>query len=124
MRTKAPAKPTTGETAAGITTFVQRPCQTTPRVPNRTRAAPTSPPTSACVELEGKPRRQQVRFHATAPSSAASTVWPVARCVSTRPEPIVLATEVVTNPPARLAAAERATAGRGDRARVPTQVAT
>ena len=40
------------------------------------------------------------------------------------PLPTVFATAVVTNAPARLAAAETATATLGDNARVPTHVAT
>ena len=40
------------------------------------------------------------------------------------PLPTVLATAVVTNAPARFAAAETATAERGVIARVPTHVAT
>jgi hypothetical protein len=64
------------------------------------------------------------RFHTIAPSSAASTVWSVARPVSMIPLPTVFATAVVTNAPARFAAADTATAARGESARVPTHVAT
>ena len=59
-----------------------------------------------------------------APKSAASTVCSVARPVSISPLPTVVATAVVTNAPARFAAAEISTAGRGESARVPTHVAT
>ena len=48
----------------------------------------------------------------------------VASPVSMIPLPTVVATAVVTNAPARFAAAEMSTAGRGESARVPTQVAT
>ena len=40
------------------------------------------------------------------------------------PLPMVVATAVVTKAPARFAAAETITAGRGEIARVPTHVAT
>ncbi len=59
-----------------------------------------------------------------APSSAARTVWSLASRVSMIPLPTVWATAVVTKAPARFAAAETSTAQRGERARVPTQVAT
>ena len=78
----------------------------------------------ACVELDGRPRHHVRRFQAIAPISAASTVCSVARPVSMIPLPTVFATAVVTNAPARFAAAETTTAQRGDIARVPTQVAT
>jgi hypothetical protein len=79
---------------------------------------------SACVELDGRPPHHVRRFHAIAPSSAASTVWSFARPVSMSPLPTVFATAVVTKAPARFAAAETSTAGRGESARVPTHVAT
>ena len=79
---------------------------------------------SACVELDGSPKYHVTRFQAIAPKSAASTVFSVARPVSMIPFPTVFATAVVTNAPARFAAAETSTARRGDSARVPTHVAT
>jgi hypothetical protein len=78
----------------------------------------------ACVELEGRPARQVKRFQAIAPNNAARTVCCVTRSVLTIPLPMVVATAVVTKAPARLAAAEMMTAGRGESARVPTHVAT
>ena len=36
--------------------------------------APTSPPTSACDELEGKPARQVMRFQTIAPVNAAQMI--------------------------------------------------
>ena len=64
------------------------------------------------------------RFQAIAPKSAARIVCWVASPVSMIPLPTVVATAVVTNAPARFAAAEMSTAGRGESARVPTHVAT
>ena len=120
---KAPVKPTAGETAPGITTFSQTPCHCTPLDPDCTSAAPTRPPMRACVELDGRPSHQVRRFQTMAPISAARTVFSVARPVSMIPLPTVFATAVVTNAPARFAAAETSTAQRGESARVPTHVA-
>ena len=78
---------------------------------------------SACVELDGSPFHHVRRFQTMAPSRAASTVFSVASPVSMIPLPTVFATAVVTNAPARFAAAETSTASRGDSARVPTHVA-
>src|SRR5205823_13987285 len=113
-----------GDARPGSTTFSHTPCHCTPLEPDWTRAAPTSPPINACVELDGNPTHQVSRFHAIAPISAASTAFSVARPAPMMPLPAVLPTAVVTNAPARLAAAETATATLGDNARVPTQVAT
>ena len=120
----APAKPITGEAAPGTMTLCQRPDHSTPDVPDWTSAAPTSPPISACVELDGRPSRQVNRFQTIAPNRAASTVCSVARFVLMIPSATVFATAVVTNAPARFAPAEMSTAERGESARVPTQVAT
>ena len=121
---KAPAKPTTGETAPGITTFSTMPCHCTPLAPDWTSAAPMSPPISAWVELDGRPIHHVSRFQTIAPRSAARTVFWLASCASMIPFATVFATAVVTNAPARFATAETPTAMRGVSARVPTQVAT
>ena len=47
------------------------PPQFTASSPPTTRAGPTSPPSSACPELDGRPRCQVMTFHVTAPVSAA-----------------------------------------------------
>ena len=114
---------TTGATSAGITTLCAMPCQSTPFVPDWTRAAPTRPPISACDELDGSPSRHVIRFQAIAPTSAAKIVCCVARCASTIPLLTVFATAVVRNAPARFAAAAMRTATRGDMARAPIAVA-
>src|SRR5438270_509994 len=103
--TNAPAKPSAGETRAGNATLWTTPCHSTPFDPDWTSAAPIRPPISACDELEGRPRHHVSRFHAIAPSSAASTVFSVARPVSMIPLPTVVATAVVTKAPARFATA-------------------
>ena len=79
---------------------------------------------SACEELDGKPSHHVIRFQVIAPTSAARTVFSVARPVSMIPFPTVVATAVVTNAPARLASAAIRTARRGVSARVDTEVAT
>ena len=124
MSRNAPANPITGDASAGSATFSQMPCHCTPRDPDCTSAAPTSPPMSACVELDGSPSHHVKRFQTIAPKSAASTVFSVARPVSMMPLPTVFATAVVAKAPARFAAAEMATASLGVTARVPTHVAT
>ncbi len=96
----------------------------TPFEPDWTSAAPTSPPISACDELEGRPSHHVRRFQTIAPMSAASTVFSFARPVSIIPLPTVFATAVVTNAPARFATAATATASRGESARVEIDVAT
>src|ERR671930_2091605 len=101
----APAKPTAGETAPGTITFSQTPGHWTPAEPDWTSAAPTRPPISACDEEDGSPNHHVSRFHAIAPTTAASTVFGVARPVSMIPFPTVFATAVVTNAPARFATA-------------------
>src|SRR5436309_3887297 len=80
-------------------------------------AAPLNAPTSACVELLGRPRYQVMRFHAIAPISAAM--------ITTRPTlkatifPMVLETlawkkTTVITAPAGFSTVEIRTAMRGD----------
>src|SRR6266550_5081373 len=121
---KAPANPSTGETSAGKATLCTTPCHSTPFDPDWTSAAPISPPNRACDELDGKPSHQVSRFQTIAPTSAARTVFSVARPVSMIPLPTVLATAVVTKAPARFATAATKTAVLGESARVETEVAT
>src|ERR687886_659647 len=120
----APANPSAGEAIAGIATLCAMSCHSTPSEPDCTSAAPINPPISACDELDGSPSHHVSRFHAIAPSSAASTVFSVASPVSMIPFPTVFATAVVTNAPARFATAATSTAMRGESARVDTDVAT
>src|ERR671935_3265880 len=120
----AAANAIAGAKRAGITTLCASPCQSTPFDPDWTSAAPTSPPISACEELDGSPSHQVNRFHAIAPISAASTVLVVMMSLATMSLPIVFATAVVTNAPARFATAATSTAMRGVSARVETEVAT
>src|SRR5207248_298688 len=107
-----------------MATLCARPLHCTPFVHDCAVAAPTSPPISACDELDGSPSHQVSRFQTIAPINAASTVRVSVSPTLTIPCPTVLATAVVTNAPAMLAAAAIATASRGDSARVDTDVAT
>src|SRR5256886_14490246 len=113
----------TGAITAGIATLCASACHSTPFEPDWTSAAPTSPPISACDELDGRPRHHVIRFQAIAPSSAASTVVVVARPGSMIPLAMFFATAVVTKAPARVATDATRTARRGDNARVETDVA-
>ena len=65
-----------------------------------------------------------IRFQTIAPASAATSAWFVIRLVLTMSWPIVFATAVVANAPARFSTAAISTAVRGERARVDTDVAT
>src|SRR5215210_8051980 len=89
---------------------------------------PRRPPISACEELEGSPARHVIRFQAMAPNSAAMINESAISCPGLTRLPIVSATFacrswVATTAPTRLRTAEKATAKRGDSARVPTAVA-
>src|SRR5437899_7272516 len=123
-RRNAAAKPIGGDASAGRTTLCASPFHWTPFEPDWTSAAPTSPPISACEELDGRPRHHVIRFQAIAPSSAASTVVVVARPGSMIPLATFFATAVVTKAPARFATDATSTASRGDIALVETEVAT
>ena len=107
----------------GITTLSTTPSHCTS--PAEARAAPTSPPMSACEDDDGSPNHQVVRFHPMAPSSAASTtVRPATPCGGSMiPLPTVVATAVPRNAPTRLSMAAITRAVRGASARVDTEVA-
>ncbi len=64
--------------------------------------APTSPPTSAWDELEGRPNHHVTRFQITPPRRAAMMVSVVTNFASTSPEVMVFATAVPTMAPPRL----------------------
>ena len=124
MSRNAKRNPSAGETSAGSRTLCVRPCHCTPFEPDWTSAAPIRPPINACDELEGRPNHHVSRFHAIAPMRAARIVFSFASAVSMIPLPTVFATAVVTNAPARFAAAATSTAMRGVIARVEIEVAT
>src|SRR5581483_3940258 len=107
-----------------MTTLCTMPCHCTARPPDCESAAPINPPISACDDDDGRPSHHVSRFHTIAPSSAASTVFGLARLVSMMPLPTVFATAAVRNTPAKFASEATATAIRGESARVETDVAT
>src|SRR4051812_29542717 len=113
----------TGATAAGTRTFSMIPSPSIALVPSATNAAPMRPPISACDELDGRPTHHVARFHAIAPTRPAKTTVVVTAAGSTIPEPTVAATFSEMNAPAKFSTADRATAKRGDMARVDTEVA-
>src|SRR5919109_1678476 len=119
----ATANARTGATAAGTSTFSTIPSPSITSAPLETNAAPTSPPISACDELDGSPSHHVARFHAIAPTSPANTTVVVTAPASTIPEPTVAATFSEMNAPAKFRTADRPTAKRGDIARVDTEVA-
>ncbi len=125
MRIDRPAvvKASTGAISPGTMTFSTSPLPMTAFAPSCAKAAPTMPPMSACDELEGSPKYHVARFQAIAPMSPAKTTVVVTEPASTMPCPIVAATCSEMNAPAKLRRAERATAKRGDMARVETLVA-
>jgi len=123
MKMRAATRQMAGAAIMGTMTLSTRPLQITPLMPTWTSVAPTSPPISACDELDGMPKRHVMRFQAMAPMSAARTTTCVTSSESTMPPPIVLATLVDTKAPSRLRTAAMMTATRGDRARVETEVA-
>ena len=86
--------------------------------------APTTPPISACEELEGRPKYHVARFHVLAPIRPAKTIGIVIAPALTMPVPIVAATLSEMNAPAKFKIAASVTATRGERARVEIEVAT
>jgi hypothetical protein len=86
-------------------------------------AAPTTPPTSAWLELEGSDSAQVIRFQAIAPISAANTMFSESASASTIPVAIVVATLIERNAPRRFMTAAMATATRGLSAPVAIDVA-
>src|SRR3954471_2285735 len=109
--------------AAGASPFSMMPSPLMTSAPSATNAAPIRPPISACDELDGRPAHHVARFHAIAPTSPQKTTVVVTAPASTMPDPTVAATFSEMNAPAKFSTADRATAKRGDIARVDTEVA-
>src|SRR5579884_913018 len=112
-----------GESTAGRTTLDTTPCQSTACPPAAASVAPTTPPISACEELDGMPKNQVARFHRMPPTRPANTTVGVTRWLCTRPPAIVAATLNERNAPTRFSKPDRATATRGGRAPVAIEVA-
>src|SRR4030095_12947335 len=88
-------------------------------------AAPQSPPTRACEELEGRPHHHVIRSQIVAPSSAQISTCGVTATTpeSISPEEIVFATAVPHSAPTRFVAAASSTACPGLKTFVATTVA-
>src|SRR3954454_7237338 len=113
----------TGASRPGTMTFSMMPSPSMALAPSATNAAPTTPPISACDELDGSPSHQVARFQAMAPMRPAKTTVVVIASACTMPLATVAATSSDTNAPTKFSTADIATALRGDIARVETDVA-
>src|SRR5919202_1060838 len=122
--TPAVTNASVGATSAGTTTLPSRPSPMTALDPCAANAEPTTPPISACEELDGRPKYQVMRFQLIAPISPAKTTVVVIESDSTMPLPTVAATLREMKAPAKLRMAAIRTATRGGSARVEIDVAT
>src|SRR3954447_7622159 len=113
----------TGESTAGSTTLDTRPCHFTAENPAAASVEPTTPPISACDELDGMPRYQVSRFQVMPPARPANTTDKVTALVLTSPFAIVAATENDRKAPTRFSTPDRATATFGGSAPVAMEVA-
>ncbi len=105
-----------------MTTLSTMTCQWMTAPP--TSPAPTRPPIRACVDDEGRPKYQVIRFHVMAPSSAAITI--TRPCVESTPPMVsltVCATSWPSSAPTKFITAASVRAMRGVRARVEIDVA-
>src|SRR3954447_14057626 len=105
-------------------TLPSRPSQLMADVPSAASIAPTTPPMSACDELDGSPAHQVTRFHTIAPTRPAKTTVSVIWPASTIPPATVAATCSERNAPTKFRIAAPPTAMFGGRARVEIEVAT
>src|SRR5215208_3651862 len=115
---------TIGAMSAGTTTLATSDSPSTADHPTAAIIAPTTPPISACDELDGSPKYQVMRFQAIAPTRPANTIVDVIASALTMPLATVAATSSEMNAPAKFSMAARPTASRGDSARVEIEVAT
>src|ERR1700722_14103755 len=106
-----------------MTTLDANPCHLTAWPPAAAMVEPTTPPISACDELEGIPKNHVSRFQAIPPARPAKTTVSVTSLVSTNPLAMVAATLKERKAPTRLRTPDIATATRGDRAPVAIDVA-
>jgi hypothetical protein len=131
MSSSAATPPRIGDSASAIripNTPTGRQCSIPPQLtawaPPSTTAAPTSPPTSACPELDGKPSRHVARFQVTAAARPAPITSIVTSGGTVTMPPIVSATAAPRNSgPSRLKTDASRIACRGVAARVATSVA-
>ena len=105
-------------------TFSSRPPPKIASGPLAANAAPTTPPMSACDELDGSPKYQVTRFHVIAPISPAKMTVVVMSSESTIPPATVAATLIEMKAPTKFRIADSVTAVFGASARVEIDVAT
>src|SRR3954462_452637 len=120
----ATANASTGAIRAGTMTFPSRPLPSIADAPSAANAAPTTPPISACEELDGSPNHHVARFHMIAPIKPAKTTVGVIESAFTIPFATVAATASEMKAPTKFRIAANATATRGGTARVDIAVAT
>ncbi|VXC91901.1 hypothetical protein SPHINGOT1_250023 [Sphingomonas sp. T1] len=119
----ASSSPTAGETKIALTVLIT-PLQTIAPKPILATPAPSSPPISAWLLLEGMPSTQVMTFHAIAPISAAKITCASITCAWTMPVPTVCATwRPKTAKAMKLKNAAQSTAYWGFNTRVETTVA-
>src|SRR3954469_16246996 len=124
MPMAATRKARTGATSAGMITLPRTPSHSTSPVPWAASVAPTTPPMSACDELDGRPAYQVTMFHTIAPTSPAKITGRVMPAGSTMPLAMVAATCSERKAPTKFRIDATPTAIRGGRARVEIEVAT
>src|SRR6478736_1177575 len=113
-----------GATTAGIRTLPTRPSAITASKPTAATAEPTTPPISACEELEGSPKYQVIRFQAIAPIRPAKTIVGVITSASTTSLATVAATLIEMKAPTKLSSEANPIATDGRAAPVEIEVAT
>src|SRR6188472_3886338 len=118
MASAATAKASTGATKAGTMSLSTNPVPLTAPVPAATSVAPITPPISACDDDEGNPKYQVRRFQTIAPINPANTTVSVIASWSTKSLAIVAATASEMKAPTKFRIDAKATAARGDSARV------
>src|SRR5687768_9234997 len=103
-----------GAITAGIRTLPRMPSPKTASAPAATKLAPTTPPISACEELDGRPKYQVIRFQVIAPTRPPKITVVVIASASTTSLATVAATSSEMKAPAKLRIAAKPTANWGD----------
>src|SRR3954454_23621248 len=93
---------TIGATTAGMSTLPSSPSDRTASAPAAANAEPTTPPISACEELDGRPKYQVARFQTIAPTNPAKTTVGVITPALTTSLATVAATASEMNAPTKL----------------------
>ena len=101
-----------------------RPSAITASKPAGATDEPTTPPISACEELDGSPNHQVIRFQAIAPIRPAKTMVGVITAESTTSLATVAATEIEMKAPTKLSSEANPIATCGRAAPVEIEVAT